>query len=236
MTELSATIISVRDETPDVKTFRLRKTKGFSFIPGQYCTVAIPQKFDGDTHPFTFSSSPTEPYLELTVKRMGTFTTALHALHTGDTLMVDGPHGDVLNFDESVKDDVVFLAGGSGITPFMAGIRYAIRKRLPNRLLLLFSNRTLQDIIYRQELAGIREKNITVVNTLTNKTQASWTGERGYITKAMIAKYINEPRHWLWYLCGPPPMIDSMKNILHEIGVDDKRVRIEPWQIPGKSG
>ena len=141
-------IIKIIDETPDVKTFRLKSENNIDFIPGQYCMVSFPDDED-NKRPFTFSSSPTEKgYIDLTVKKMGVFTTKLYSLGIGDKLKIIGPNGESLNFDGSVKEDIVFIAGGSGITPFISALRYAAIKNLPNSITLLFSSKTEKDIIY----------------------------------------------------------------------------------------
>jgi glycine betaine catabolism B len=227
-------IIKISKETHDVTTFRLMRPPGFTFVAGQYCQVSFTDRFPGEDRPFTFSSSPEAPFLELTIKQMGHFTTALFALKVGQTLTIDGPNGEMLQFDESVRDDVVFVAGGSGITPFMSAIRFAQGKHLKNRLILLYSNKTAGDIVFRKELDAIKE--VKIVHTLTTKAPPGWKGERGYISKGLISKHVPIPSAWLWYLCGPPPMIAAVRILLAELGVREDRIREEPWQIPGSSG
>lgn len=228
------TIIEIIDETPDVKTFRLRPKTSIDFIPGQYLLLSM----NGEQRPFTFSSSPTEKeYFEITVKKMGKFTQTLHSILKGTSVTVDGPLGESLKFDETVKQDVVFIAGGSGITPFMSAIRYAVAKSLPNKSALFFSNRTEQDIIFRKELDEINKssKTIKTIFTISDEISKDWKEESGRINQAMIEKYVKLPKKKLWYLCGPPPMIAAMKQILTDMKVPAKNLRIEEWQIRGKN-
>ncbi len=235
--KVEAKVRSVHRETHDVKTFRLYPEKKIDFTPGQYCLVSIldSKKHKNISKPFTYSSSPTKRYVELTVKRMGNFTTAIHNLKKGDRLLLDGPRGNSLNFDETVKEDVVFIAGGSGITPFMSSLRYAVENDLKNNITLLFSNRTKKDIIFEEELETINNKNgFNVVNTLSDDWSKDWGGETGMINSEMIKKYIDKPPRKVWYICGPPPMIDSMVDILNELGVNEEKVKYESWMIPGK--
>ena len=170
-------------ETHDVKTFRLVRPDGFGFVSGQYALVSMPgrENFAGEKRPFTFSSSPTDSrFVDFTVKKMGNFTQELFSHQPGDRIEFKGPRGEKLNFDESVSQDVVFMAGGSGITPFISAIRYAIARNLPNQLTMLYGNRTRQDIIYHQELGAIAQPNIRVVDILATPEQ-DWPGETGYI-------------------------------------------------------
>ncbi|MBD3155258.1 MAG: oxidoreductase [Candidatus Aenigmarchaeota archaeon] len=230
-------LIEIRKETHDVKTFRLKLDEKLDFIPGQYCLISFTdEKYPDGKKPFTFATSPTEnSYVEFTIKKMGEFTTSLHGLSKGEKLEMDGPRGESLNFDESVDKDVIFITGGSGITPFMSALRYSIDKNLKNKLTLFFSNRTLEDIIYRKELGKLGGKDhIEVIHTLTQKVPDNWEGEEGRIDKEMIKKYVDNLSEKLWYICGPPPMVDAMRELLTELNVPEDNLRIEDWQIPGK--
>ena len=224
-------IIKIINETYDVKTFRLEK-KNIDFVPGQYILVYLP--FDDtkdEDRPFTFSSSPLKEYIEITVKKFGKITTIMHErLKVGEYLRLKGPFGESLNFDDS-KDDIVFIAGGSGITPFKSIIDYIIDKKLKNKVFLFFSNRTEKDIIYREYLDKINKNNIKIINTLTNE---NWKGETGFINKELILKYIKNPKNYLYYICGPPGMVIAMKDMLKELGISESKLRIEDWQLPGK--
>jgi NAD(P)H-flavin reductase len=225
------TVKRIVQETPDVKSFRLEK-KNIEFVPGQYCLASLPDLTENEK-PFTFSCSPLRPYVQLTIKKFGEVTTLIHdRLKVGDKLRLRGPFGEALKFDESVKEDIVLIAGGSGITPFMSIIEYAADKRLGNKIILFFSNRSEKEVIFRSRLEKIDK--ITFVNTLTNEKPEGWRGELGYINKGMIEKHVKEPKKYLYYICGPPPMIEAVKKALTEIGVEESRFRIENWQLPGK--
>ncbi len=238
MEERIGEIILIKDETYDVKTFRLKLNSPLDFIPGQYAVVSISgnKEFENQSRPFTFASSPTEPgFIELTVKKTGPFTAALHALPIGSRLKLAGPMGESLQFDASVRSDAVFIAGGSGITPFMSALRYASAKKLPNHLLLICSNRTEKDIIYRQELDQLgRGGNIQVVHTLSAEQPDGWTGESGRISIQIIQKYAPNLGDKIWYVCGPPPMLNAVKEMLLSAGVSKDKLKYEDWQIPGK--
>jgi glycine betaine catabolism B len=234
--ERTGKIVGIKNETYDVKTFRLILDREFSFISGQYCIVSIVGQLEGQTRPFTFSSSPTEKsYVELTIKKAGVFTSALHSMKKGGKLKISGPFGESLKFDESVNEDVVFIAGGSGITPFISALRYAAAKDLPNRLVLLFSNRSEKDIIRRKELESLNERaKIRVVHTLTNEVPDGWKGERGFISWEMALRHIENPMKKRWYICGPPPMTKAMKEMLSTNGIPEKMIMVESWEIAGK--
>ncbi len=226
-----AEIISIKQETHDVKTFRFNKPNEFSFISGQYCLVSFVDQDGG--RPFTFSNNPTSDYIELTIKKIGEFTKELFKLKVGNKLVIDGPKESVLRFDGSIKDNIVFLAGGSGITPFMSIIRYIVNKRLHNKIILLYSNRTTKDIIYKKELDKI--DSIDVIYFITNEIVKNLRYESRRVDKELVRKHVKDVNDYLWYICGPPRMVDAMKNILNELSVDKEKIKAAEWQIPGKN-
>lgn len=224
-------IIEIIDETHDVKTFRFSRPKDFSFIAGQFCMVSI----DGIDKkiPLTFSSSPVCDQLDITVKEVGEFTLLMFKLKVGDSVLIDGPRGKIQNFDESIDKDIIFIAGGSGVTPYMSSIRYAIDKKMKNQIFLFFGNRSIKDIIYYQELKKIdnENSNIHVINVLSEE---KWDGETGFITKDLIEKYV-DVNNKLFYVCGPPVMNKVVKEmLLNELKIDEEKIIMDKWEIPGK--
>jgi len=224
---LPVKIIDIFEETHDVKTFRLEKPKDFSFLPGQYCFL-----INGDEkRPFTFSSSPNKEYLELTIKLMGEFTHALFKLKPGKKLLIEGPMGKNLVFNENIKQDIVFLSGGSGITPFMGILRYALEKKAKNHFFMLYGSMTEEDIIFKKELQNM---SISLFNFIANPKE-DWKGEKGHITVEKVIKYVPNPKEKLWYICGPPAMNKAMRIILKEVEIEEKDIRMEEWELPGKN-
>lgn len=237
MKEAIGEIIEIKEETYDVKTFIIKFNEIMDFIPGQYCMTSLldVKGFEGKEKPFTYTNVPGSEFVELTIKKIGEFTTVMHELDVGVKVKIKGPFGEVLNFDKNIKDDVVFLAGGSGITPFISAIRYIIEKKLNNNVTLFFGNRTKKDIIYAEEFKEHNElDNITIVNTLSDTESKKWTGHTGRIDKQLILEYVDNPENKLWYICGPPPMVAGMKILLEEIGINKDKIRVENWEMPGK--
>lgn len=229
-----ATITNIKDETHDTKTFTLKLDKNISFIPGQYAIFNFPK--ENKKRPFTFSNAPnSNNIIKITVKKMKDFTLKLFKCNIKDKLELEGPFGKTLNFDKSIKKDVVFIAGGSGITPFMSALRYANKNDLKNNLTLIFSNKTKDDIIYKEDLKILnKSNNINIIHTLTQKIPKNYKGETGYINSNMISKYVDNIHDKIFYICGPPPMIDKVKEELLSLNIKEKNLRIENWQLPGK--
>ncbi|MBU0757076.1 MAG: FAD-dependent oxidoreductase [Nanoarchaeota archaeon] len=240
LTEFVGEVTAIVQETHDVKTIRVTVPEDFSFIPGQFFMLSIPghPDFDAVQKPLTFANSPnTKEVIEFTFKKMGAFTSALNDLIKGDKLKLKAPCGRLLNFDENIKKDVVFLAGGTGITPFMSSLKYAFEEKMSNNFVLFFGNQSPKDIIYEKKLEKMAREhdNLKVINTVV-EPDSDWDGETGFISKKIVLKYIKkEPKEYIWYICGPPAMNAAMKTMLAELNVDDNQIRIDPWELPGKS-
>jgi len=229
--EFESAIISIRDECRDVKTFRFEKPGGLRFSPGDYCLVSLSDSpaFAGVRKPFTFSSSPDAPYAEITVKKAGAFTQALHMCKPAEKLVIAGPTRSPLSFDGHA-DDIGMIAGGSGITPFMSMVRYADERSLKNQITLVLANRSFEDIIYYRELEKLKKNNFKIIHVL-DKSPSGWKGETGIVTADIIAWFVKKPRQRLWLVCGPPLMNKAMRQALSQLGVKEDRIRIEPWEI-----
>jgi glycine betaine catabolism B len=232
--EFAASIISIISETHDTKTIRVARPKDFYFLPGEYCILSLVDnsKFDGESRPFTISSSPTsKDFLDFTVKKMNDFSSEMLLLKIGDKINVRGPQKAKLVFTEKITEDIGFIAGGSGITPFMSIIRYIVSNGLKNNVTLFYSSKSEKDIIFKSELSKL-PPNIKVINTLTDEISPEWTGEKGFVSKEMIGGHVDNPSSLLWYICGPPRMVDAMKKMLNELEIPAEKIITEDWQLP----
>ncbi len=211
----------------------MERPEGFSFISGQYCMLTIVGALQGESRPFTISSSPAESdYLEFTIKQTGEFTGQLFKCVVGDTIEIKGPFGNSLLFDEHIHNDIVYIAGGSGIAPFLSSLRYADDKKLSNKFTLLYSNRTQEDIICKADLDSFDKDRLKVIYCLTRETPEVWDGELGHLDKENLLKLVSDPLNKTWYICAPPAMVNSLKQVLEEMGVE--RIYTEAWQVPPK--
>ncbi|MBT3406784.1 hypothetical protein HN419_06520 [Candidatus Woesearchaeota archaeon] len=233
-------LLAVVDETPTVRTIRLRRPADLDFVPGQFCLISFVGESDfvGVKKPFTFSSSPTTAEtFDLTIKKMEGFTTALFSLDVGQELLIEGPYGELLNFDGSSKKDLVLIAGGSGVAPFMSFIDFVVDKKLTNKVLLFNSNRTAGEIIFRDRLAKVAEmnKNVDVVTLLTREKTCTGKDVCGRIDVELLKKYIGDLSNKEWYVCGPTSLVRGLRDVILEIGVAPNDIHYEVWQLPGKS-
>lgn len=214
-------IKSIERLTHDVKRFRCEKPEGYQFAPGQATEVSIHKKgWEQERRPFTFTSLNESPFLEFTIKIYSDHpgvTNELNTLKPGDELIV----GDVWGAIE-YKGPGYFIAGGAGITPFIAILRQLKKENKLDGNKLFFSNKTDRDIILKEELTEIL--NGSAIYTITD--QPSNVYHSGYINKQFLKDHIDSlDKHF--YLCGPPKMVEDLTSTLIRLGVAPNAVVFE---------
>jgi ferredoxin-NADP reductase len=219
--ETTVKIIEIAPVTHDVKYFRIAKPEGYQFKPGQATDVSIHQPdIEGELRPFTFTCLNEDPYLEFTIKRYPDHhgvTDRLHRLVPGDELVIRDVWGAI-----EYKGPGYFIAGGAGITPFMAILRQLHKNGHAEGNTLFFSNKTSGDIIYEKELSRILGKNARFI--LTREQKAGY--EKGYLNASFLRDQIkNLDAHC--YVCGPDPMILDINNLLSGMGVRSESLVFE---------
>jgi len=222
-------IIKITDETPNVKTFTIEKPANFTYKAGQFCILSFTDKRKVNNKkdvPMTISSSPTEKTISFTIKNMGGYTKEMFKLKKGNKIIVNGPAGITYAV---VENEMAFIAGGTGIAPFLSIIKYIVNTNLRNKITLLNANKTQNDIICKKFLdQASKHSNIKIVNVLSEE---NWKGETGRINSQIIKKYVKHPTKTTWQLCGPPPMVHALKETLQQMGVSEDRIKIESWEM-----
>ncbi len=214
-------ILSVHKVTHDVKSFRLAKPAGFQFVPGQATEVSVNKKgWENEKRPFTFTSLNEWPELEFTIKRYEDHhgvTNEIHTLIAGDELMIRDVWGTI-----QYKGEGYFIAGGAGITPFIAILRQLKKDGNIKDNKLYFSNKTVADIILHNELDVILGKNVHYIITKENNSSFPKT----HIDKNFLSKEIKDFSK-PFYICGPDAMVNELKKILADLGADAESVVFE---------
>jgi predicted ferric reductase len=215
-------------------TFEPRENRErFDFLPGQFQFVTFDQG-KGEEHPFTISSSPRDADgHSATIKGSGDFTKTIGMVKPGDLVGIQAAFGRFSHLLEPGEDRLVFIAGGIGITPFMSMLRYMRDTGEDREVLLFYANRSEEDMAFRRELDGIAAlaaPRLRVVHVLDAPGQ-EWQGERGRIDLPLIEKYAHDFRTPLFYLCGPPPMMNALAAMLIDAGVPAKRIRTERFAL-----
>jgi glycine betaine catabolism B len=231
-------VARVFDETTGVRTFRLAATSGtrlpFEFLPGQYLNLSLVVDGKKVHRSYTIASSPTRAaYCELTVKReaQGVASRHLHdAVREGSLLDVSAPAGR-FTFTGAEAGSIVMIAGGVGITPLMAKIRYLTDLGWPGEIHLVFAVKTERDIIFREELDYLQRRfpNLRVTVTLSRVEGTSWEGERGRITPELLNRLVPRLSSQRVHICGPVEMMDSVVEVLRGLGVPAEQIKRESF-------
>jgi len=214
-------ILSIKPVTHDVKSFRLEKPEGYTFIPGQATEVSINRDpLKEERRPFTFTSLNSDPHLEFTIKRYAErngITDKIHQLKPGDELIVRDVWGAI-----EYKGPGYFIAGGAGITPFLAILRSLHKENKLDGNILLFSNKKAEDVIYEQELLAMLGDNAKFI--LTREEKEGFL--KGPINEAFLKRHVKDTsKHF--YICGPDPMIQAIADILSSMGAKTDSVVFE---------
>jgi len=217
-------LTAIHRDTHDTKTFRfsLPSDATLDMLPGDHLYVHA--TIDGKTvkRPYTPSSMPgATGFFDLTVKRYesGVVSRYLHDRQVGETVLMSGPNTGGHWVDGMAKK-VGFVAGGSGITPMIAIMRWILSRRLDVELFLLYANKTEADIIFRAEWDAYARAhaNFHCYHVLS-KPPAGWSQGVGRISETLLRGHLPPPGgDTVIFLCGPPPMVDAMEATLKSIG------------------
>ena len=231
---LTLPVREVFPATPRARVVRLDLGGRFySYLPGQAVLVA--------THglavrrPYSVAAAPADAdrdgWLELLVGVDEDGAAGPHlSLALGALVDVEGPVGSFTFPADPEEQNLVFIAGGTGIAPVRAMLRHALC--LPNRdrtIGVLYSARTPDEFAYEAELTTFaREGRIELRQTVTRDITATWSGARGRFGRPALQQLIHHPET-LCFVCGPPALVDEVQKLLEELGVARQRIRIEEW-------
>jgi ferredoxin-NADP reductase len=240
-------VIDVVPETPRTRTLILDVPEWPGHRAGQHVDVRLTAE-DGyqAERSYSIASPPEESRLSLTVEQLkdGEVSPYLsEELHSGDTLELRGPIGGYFVWDVSLGGPLLLVAGGSGIVPLMAMLRHrnavlatsdADRHRLPARL--LYSSRRWDEVIYRNELALLAQKDtaLEVRHTLTRDQPEGWSGFKRRIDREMLEEVAWPPSEQPQvFVCGPTPLVEAVAQALVELGHEPARIKTERFGPTG---
>jgi predicted ferric reductase len=230
-------VIKVKQETEDVWTISLAPPPGikkvFNYVPGQFHFITFHRNrnLPEEEHHWTISSSPTEKgIISSTIKLRGDFTSTIGETRIGDTATVHGPFGRFSYANYAHEQDLVFIAGGIGVTPLRSMLRHMHDTESKKPVLFIYANSDENNIVFRQELQAISSASyphLNLVHILENPPR-NWSGETGLLDKAKLERLCtNKLNKAAFYLCGPPGLIETVLLNLKDLGVPDKRIHLE---------
>jgi ferredoxin-NADP reductase len=221
----------------EIMLLRFQKPEGFGFVAGQFCFMVTPDLGYHDQEslrrPFSIASSPLENELIFTVRLTeSAFKKTLKEMPVGSAVALDSPLG-LFTLPKETATPLVFLAGGVGVSPFRSMMRYAADASTGHKITLLYSSRVPEEAVFLDEFRRIAkgDPRMTVVVTITrpDRSREKWTGLTGRVTPEMVKEQCKDWAQAVHYVSGPPVMVDGMKNVLVEMGVDQQRVKREVW-------
>ncbi|MGB4702420.1 MAG: FAD-binding oxidoreductase [Syntrophomonadaceae bacterium] len=236
---LQLRVAKIIPETPTASTLRLVPVSGYlpPFQAGQYINLFAEINGVRTGRPYSISSPPNQiAYYDITVRRVPNgFVSSylLDQVKVGDILESTGPAGQFYYNPLIHGKDLVFLAGGSGITPFMSMIREATDRMLDRKIHLIYGCRTPQDAIFHNELLSLAaDYSNFSYDLVISEPDSSYEGLTGFIDGNLILSRIGSVEGKTFFICGPQEMYDFTIPELKKLGVPDRRIRREVFGLP----
>jgi len=220
----------VTQETQDTWSLYFKGRK-LAYKPGQFMVIRLRRNGKtSESHPFTISSSPTQDRLSISVKSVGDFTATIGDTKPADIAYIDVPYG-IFSFLNHDSDNLVFVAGGIGITPLMSMLRYIHDSDLKRNVTLIWGNKADKDIVFREELGKMEGEmpSLKVVHIMSK--QEDWQGEKGYVDAEKIKKHVDSLQESEFFICGPPVMMNSVIKVLKSLGVSKGKIHYEKFAL-----
>lgn len=234
-----AAVLELLDETAQTKSIVLEPRDWPGHKAGQHVDVRLtaPDGYQAERS-YSIASAPEDDHLVLTVERLKDGEVSpylLDVLRPGDDLELRGPIGGYFIWEQSLGGPLLLIAGGSGVAPFRSVLRHgvAINSTVPVRL--LYSARSLRDVIYREELMHLADDDgVDVRFTLTREWPEDWKGHRGRIDQELLREVSWPPSERpLIYICGPTAFVETAANDLVAGGHAPNRIRTERFGPTG---
>lgn len=221
--EHTVKILKVENVTHNVKRFTLSKPENYRFTPGQATDITIDlPEWKNERRPFTFTALNDWDTLEFTIKIYDDHngvTNELGKLKPSDQLIIHDVFGAI-----HYKGEGVFIAGGAGVTPFIAILRSLYKEDKIGNNKLIFSNSTKADIILKDEFERMLGKNF--INTLTKEKTDEYDNDK--IDQNYLGNKVNNFNQY-FYICGPDAMVEDIHKDLLALGVKEDKIVIEEF-------
>lgn len=216
-------IRAIEHITHDTLRIETDKPANYRFEPGQATDIAINKNgWQNEKRPFTFTSLPADDYLEFIIKTYPSHdgaTDKLLDMHEGDELIMHDVFGSL-----KYRGKGVFIAGGAGVTPFVAMLRHLNKQGVVHQNSMIFANKTLADIILKEELEEMLASRLIHILSEEKTEQLAY----GTITEDFLKDHIRDFSQ-LFYVCGPLPMMEAVEKQLSGLGVSADMIVKEGW-------
>ncbi len=225
-------IIDVQEERDECWTITLEPIdhERMNFIAGQFAWITINDSpFSLQQHPFSFASGEKDKYLKFTAKESGDFTSTWKSIETGTRAFLEGPFG---SFTIVPDKDLFLVMGGIGITPAMSMMRTLKQNKDNRKVILIYGSEDWENITFREELDELEKiLNMELVHILMEPDD-NWKGEKGKIDQKFLERFLPENKHeFIYFICGPGPLMDITEISLRNLGVDWRFIYSERFKI-----
>ena len=234
---IRARVSEVIVDTASTKTLRLVPAEGPfpAFRAGQFVNLFLTVDGVATSRPYSIASSPTRTgILDITVRKMPGGFVSPHLcdeVEPGDVFEITGPSGCSYHEPLTDTESLVFLCGGCGITAFISQIRMEAELRRGFTMHLIYGSRVPDDVIYHDELTGLTNTLDTFkMDLVISEPPKGYKGHKGFLDAKMIKKLVGDVEGKTFFLCGPQAMYDLCTTALRDLGVPDRRVKME---LPG---
>lgn len=224
-----AKIANIEELSPTVKVFTLKLAKKFKknkdglyFTPGQFVMAG---DFGYGESTFGLASSPYDSDIKICVRSVGNVTKQLHRKNKGDTITIRGPYGNGFPIQKMPKKSVIMAAGGVGIPPIVSLVEYLIENRKKyDEVHLLYGAAMPKDLLFKKEYPRWQKAEIDLCLTI-DKPSSDWQGEIGFVS-GLCKKIEVDPRDTIVAVCGPGPMMKSIEETIHPLGIADENIYV----------
>lgn len=204
-----------------------------AYRAGQFAWLKLGSPRPLYENPFSFSSAPAaaDGLVRFLIKEVGDFTGRIGTVAPGTAAYLDGPHG-TFTLEDPDGRGIVMIAGGIGIAPMLSLLRHLVVTRDPRPVVLVYGNRIREQMVDVERLAGTRALPAFTCHPVLSEPPETWSGLRGQLDADTLAQCLppDDGQSWIYYVCGPTPMIDSVERALDARGVAPQRIVSEKFQ------
>jgi len=231
-------VVSVKKVAHKMWDLRIEPKLGaaIEFAAGQFVWLTLDRSpFAITEHPFSISSCPANrPNIGFTIKEVGDFTSTIGSVPVGAHAYLDGPHGNLTLAGRS-GTGIAFIAGGVGLAPIMGILRQLRAENDSRPLKLIYGNRLFEQIMYQNELEQMKDLLDIEIHHVLSEPPRDWSGAVGQLDETVLQKYLSFEGHarWLYFVCGPAPMIDNVESSLERLGVPLGQIVSEKFSYDG---
>lgn len=197
-----------------------------SFVPGQFAYIGFKNRdLGGEQHPFSFSSAPQEEEVRFSIKMLGDYTVKLPLLKVGDRMFIKGPYGKFGDVYIKGKRPLVWIVGGIGVTPFLSMLRNEKQMIEERNIVLFYCFSSKDEGMFSDEIKFLTEGKQSI-------EVHEWCSiDRGRFNVPKILEILEKYENYDVQICGPGPMMESLKQQFEEIGVNNERIIFEKFQM-----